>query len=233
MKQDFAAVLRIAKNEKDVDPDLLQLAKNYSQNQNSGRCLATEDFISLIRELCLKPSKKTTVRRVKLAEKMVVYDSLLRDSVEAKARIVREWIRMYNPRWRTQGFMYDAETETVRLRGKWLRRMRIAYKPKKKSYNSGNMDRGIICFLHTLKPRVLDLRNTEVRDLSDLTNLQLHELDLRQTPVTDLSPLFENHSLRRIYVDWDQMPQAQLAKLPSWIEVVQDSVAVDKVPGNL
>ena len=143
--------------------------------------------------------------------------------MEAKASIVREWIALYNPRWQSRGFTYDAESETVRLRGKGLKRLRIPYRGKKKSFQSGNMRRGVICFLHTLKPKVLDLRKTEIYKVSDLASLELHELDLRQTQVTDLSPLFGNHSLRRIYLDSGQVPQEQLANLPSWIDVVQEN----------
>ncbi|WP_404309231.1 serine/threonine protein kinase [Neorhodopirellula lusitana] len=209
LMQDFASALELVENGKIIEPDLVYFAKQYLPLQTEDGYLDTDHFISLMQDLCVGGTYPHHLRRGKLAEKMLIYDSLHRESPADKTRIVREWILINNRDWEGEELVFEAETETVRLRGKGLTRLRRTF---------GGADR--ISLVYILKPRVLDLRETGFRDLSDLGGLELQELDLRQTPINDLSPLLANRSLRRIFLDQDQVPASQIARLPDSIEVV-------------
>ncbi|EMI22216.1 serine/threonine-protein kinase [Rhodopirellula maiorica SM1] len=215
MVQDFDAALVLVENGKVIEPDLVQLAKKYSQLPNDEGYLDTDNFISLIHDLCAPGPGEKKLRRGQLAEKMLIYDSLHRHSTADRTRIVRAWISINNPNWHDGELVFEAETETVRLRGDGLRRLRRTFGGRKKGHD-------IISLVYVLKPKVLDLRETEIFDLSDLNGLELHELDLRQTPIDDLSALQDSRTLRRVFINRDQVSESQLASLPDSIEVIQE-----------
>lgn len=214
MTQDFASALELVDDGKIIEPDLVLLAQKYLQLQDDEGNLDTDEFISLIHELCAPGPGESKLRRGQLAEKMLVFDSLRRTAIEDKIAITRVWIAINNPKWENSEMMYEAATETIRLRGEGLTRLA-------RVFSGGRHVAEKLCLVYILKPRVLDLRGTDVSRLSDLVGLELQELDIRQTPITDLSRLQNNRSLRRVYIDSGQVSEIQLANLPDSIEIVQ------------
>ena len=74
--------------------------------------------------------------------------------------------------------------------------------------------------LRVLSPRALDLRGSGVGSVVELTGLELLELDVRETPMKRINKFPEMRSLRILRVDEGQFPEADLKRLPGYIEVV-------------
>ncbi|MCM2370234.1 serine/threonine protein kinase [Aporhodopirellula aestuarii] len=208
--QDFEAALDLSRAGKEITPELLLLAENYLPYRNADGYLDTAHFISLMHDLvAIDPW------RAPLAEKMMIYDGIHDRTPEEKLAITRAWVQINNPKWQSEGLTYEPETATVRLRGMGLKHLNRTMAASSKRHPNR------FCLLQILKPKVLDLRETNFRDLSELASLQLLELDIRQTPVTDLSPLRGSRTLRRLYLDADKIPESQIADLPPSIDVVR------------
>ncbi|WP_404307202.1 protein kinase domain-containing protein [Neorhodopirellula lusitana] len=210
--QDFASATSLLNDEKLVEKDLAMIASEYEGKVNADGYLATDDFIDLISDLC-----RSERFRAPLAEMMMVYDREYPRSIEDRVRIVKRWVRINNPKWREERLSYDPETESIKIRGEGLQSLIRTL--------SANWPPGVrVNLLYTLNPKVLDIRETEVSDLSQLDGLSLLELDVRQTLVTDLAPLAGNRSLRRLIVEAGQFPQDQFDALPDSIGVQVDSL---------
>ncbi|MCM2372537.1 serine/threonine-protein kinase [Aporhodopirellula aestuarii] len=216
LTQNFDLALELVDQGKFIEPDLVLLADKYLELQDAEGHLDTDEFIALLRELCSPGPGLSRLRRGQLAEKMLIFDSLQRNAIADKVRVVQAWIEINNHKWQNPEMVYEANTETIRLRGKGLTRLA-------RIFSGGGPANQKLCLVYILKPRVLDLREIEISRLSDLTGLELQELDIRQTPVTNLLPLQNNRSLRRVYIDPDQVSEFQLANLPESIEIVQES----------
>ncbi|SMP73215.1 Serine/threonine protein kinase [Neorhodopirellula lusitana] len=214
LMQDFASATSLLDENKLVAPDLASIARDYEDKGNADGYLDTDDFISLIGDLC-----RSERFRAPLAEMMIVYDREYPRAIEDRVRIVRRWVRINNPMWRKERINYNPDTEAISIRGEGLRSLIRTL--------SANWPPGVrVNLLYTLNPRKLDIRNTEVSDLTQLDDLKLLVLDVRHTLVTDLSPLIESRSLRRLIVEAGQFPDEQIDALPDSIDV--QVVAVDQ-----
>ncbi|MBB3208233.1 serine/threonine protein kinase [Rhodopirellula rubra] len=208
--QDFEAALDLSAAGKEITPELVMLAERYLPHRNADGFVDTAHFISLMQDLV------TIDRwRAPLAEKMMLYDGIHDRTHEDKLAITRAWVQLNNPNWQGEELSYDPDSATVRLRGIGVKHLNRTFAAASKRHPNR------FCLLHVLKPKVLDLRETSIRDLSELRSLQLLELDIRQTPVKDLSPLLNNRTLRRLYLDPDAIPESQIASLPESIEVIR------------
>ncbi|WP_372720175.1 protein kinase [Novipirellula sp.] len=206
LMQDFTSATRLLDEEKGVEPDLAEFARDYKDEVNEQGFLDTDDFVQLLRKLC-----RSSRYRAPLAEKMMIYDLEYPRSIEDRVRIVRFWVMINNHKPGDLELRYDITTRTVRLRGSvWsLTRTLSATWPPGVRVN----------LLYTLDPKNLDLRGTKITDLSELNDLDLLELDIRDTKVTDLSPLANSRSLRRVIVADGQFSEPQIAMLRDAIEV--------------
>lgn len=211
LTQDFKAALDLVENGKRITPDLVELAEKYLPHLNADGYLDSTHLISVMHDLIAADRW-----RAPLAEKMMIYDVIHDRSPEEKLAIARAWISLNNSRWNSEGMTYEPETATVRLRGTGLTHLTRSFAISDRHPNRFSL-------LHILKPQILDLRETGIHDLSELRGLQLLELDIRQTPVTDLAPLQGNRTLRRVLVDPDQVSESQIANVPAWIEVIEES----------
>ncbi|EMI53412.1 serine/threonine-protein kinase [Rhodopirellula sallentina SM41] len=208
LTQDFESALQLVRDGKIIQPDLVRLARKYQPHVGPNGRLDTDHFIQLVRDL-----SRNEPWRAPLAEKMLVYDNLTPRPADDQTRLVREWIEINNPECENLQLDFNAETETVRLRSTGVTQLL-------RTIASTNYQPSRICLLQTLRPRVLDLRGTNIHDLSQLRSLELIELDLRGTPITDLSPLKGNRMLRRLYVSPDQFTESDMEALPKSIEVI-------------
>ncbi|EMI19190.1 serine/threonine-protein kinase [Rhodopirellula maiorica SM1] len=211
LTQDFKAALELVENGKQITPGLVQLAEKYLPHLNADGYLNSTQLISVMRDLI-----SANRWRAPLAEKMMIYDVVHDRSPDEKLAIARAWVSINNSHWNSEGMTYEPETATVRLRGAGLKHLTRSFAISERHPNRFSL-------LHIFKPQVLDLRETGIHDLSELRGLQLLELDIRQTPVTDLTPLQGNRTLRRILVDPGPVSDAQIASLPTWIEVITES----------
>ncbi|WP_442506755.1 protein kinase domain-containing protein [Novipirellula sp. SH528] len=211
LTQDFKAALDLVENGKQITPDLVSLAEKYLPYLNADGYLDSIHLISVMHDLIAADRW-----RAPLAEKMMIYDVIHDRSPEEKLAIARAWVLINNSRWSSEGMTYEPETATVHLRGPGLTHLNRTMAISERHPNRFSL-------LHILKPKVLDLRETQIRDLSELRSLQLLEIDIRQTPVTDLTPLRGSRTLRRIFVDPGQVSASQIESLPAWIEVILGS----------
>ncbi|EMI18064.1 serine/threonine-protein kinase pknB [Rhodopirellula maiorica SM1] len=206
LMQDFASATQLLDEEKGVEPDLAEFAREYKDKVNDQGFLDTDDFIAMLRGLC-----RSSRYRAPLAEKMMIYDLEYPRSIQDRVRIVRFWVMINNHKPDDLELRYDATTRTVRLRGNVWSLSRTL---------SSTWPPGVrVSLLYTLNPKNLDLRGTEISDLTELDDLDLLQLDIRDTKVTDLSPLAESRSLRRVIVAAGQFPESQIALLRDSLDV--------------
>lgn len=172
--------------------------------------LPADDFIRLLKSLFYRKQD-----RAPLIEKMVIYDSLKRNSPEEQARIVQTVLELSNEGWLNPTFEYTARSKHLKISGSGLRKL---IRPKVPDEGSPYPTRSMLRFLNL---RSLDISGSEITRLDYLDGLELHRLDIRQTPIEHLSPLNTMTSLRKLIVEPDQFSEAQLEQIPSFIEIVK------------
>ncbi|MFG0287250.1 MAG: protein kinase [Rhodopirellula sp. JB044] len=212
LMQDFKSATKLLDDEKGVEPDLADFARRYAKKTNGHGYLHTAAFKQLITDLC-----HSSRFRAPLAEKMLIYDLKYPRSIEDRVKIVYAWVRINNRKPADLQLDFDADAKAVRLRGKVQSLVRTLSSPWPPGVR--------VNLLYTLNPKSLDMRGTQVSDLTELSDLDLIELDIRDTNVTDLSPLVQNRSLRRLIVGVNQFTDAQLASLRNapHIHVIQEA----------
>ncbi|MCM2374506.1 serine/threonine-protein kinase [Aporhodopirellula aestuarii] len=210
LKQDFPSATQLLDEEKGVEPDLADFAREYNEKVHTNNFLATPDFVQLISDLC-----HSSRFRAPLAEKMLIYDLQYPRPIEDRVKIVRSWVLINNHEPDDLELNYDAVTHALRLRGNVRSLVRTLSSPWPPGVR--------VNLLYTLNPKMLDVRGTKISDLTELSDLDLIHLDIRDTKVTDLSPLVPSRSLRSVIVSAGQFPDAQLALLRDTtdIEVVE------------
>ena len=68
--------------------------------------------------------------------------------------------------------------------------------------------------------RVLDLRETEIKDIHQLKGLRPMSIDQRETPVSNLAPLKQFRTLQQIDVNEGQFSQHQLKQVADWTKTI-------------
>ncbi|MEP4076384.1 protein kinase domain-containing protein [Haloferula sp.] len=174
--------------------------------------LPVNDFIRLLNNL-----SKDRRSRYPLMEKMIIYDSLKRESPVKTARILEAMLMLSNPEWKDGVFEFRPKNASLRLSGTGLRSL----------YRSGarrdEKEVPVRSLLRLLPIRSLDIRGSEIDDLWHLEGLELEQLDIRGTGVEDLEPLNGMLSLRQLTVDPGQFDSDQLAVLRGLVEVTEVS----------
>ncbi|MGJ8658194.1 MAG: serine/threonine protein kinase [Akkermansiaceae bacterium] len=202
LTQRFDLAVQLYNEGKSTSYDLLPLAKKYRAKLGDAEYLSTDDLNELVVELfTIKDSY-----RKPLAYKMVLYDLKYPRTSEDRHKILYQMMKVLNPNWKEQVFLYSIEDSSLKLSGKGLTNL-----SKNKNH---------ISVIKIIDPRKLDLRGAHTYNLDSLKSLNLIEIDLRQTPIKSLSPLIEMRSLRRVIVSPGQFSKAEIDQLPSSIEVV-------------
>ncbi len=170
--------------------------------------LPVEDFNRLL--VRLTSSNRS---RYPLMEKMIIYDSIKRNSPADTARIIHAMLQLSNRKWKNQIFDYNPTNGSLRLSGTGLWSL----------YRSGarrqERDIPVRSLLRLLNLRSLDIRGSNIADLWHLEGVNLHSLDIRRTPVTDLEPLAGMVSLRELIIAPGQFTKEQLAVLRGLVVV--------------
>lgn len=216
LTQDFEKAIEFYSIRRGTQGDLMEMAKEYAPLVKESGMLSVDDFIQLISSLIY--NKKD---RAPLMEKMVIYDSLYRSSVDERAKIVRTAIELSNYSWEKPTFKYSKESKHLQISGKGLRKL---IRPKVPDEGSPYPSR---CMLRFIDIRSLDISGSDFFEVDHLDGLELLYLDIRNTPAKDLSPLASMTSLRELIVEPDQFTEEQLKPLPSFIEVVKKKRVVE------
>ncbi|BDS06644.1 hypothetical protein NT6N_16840 [Oceaniferula spumae] len=202
LTQRFDEAVAIHEAGKSSSPDLLPLAYKYAGRMDGKDFLATEDFIELLSDLFAIHE----IPRAALADKMIRYDLSHARPTEDREEIIHLVVKQLNPNWKERTFSYTGINRSLRLSGDGLVRL----KPSK----------NLPSLLDALKPRRLDIRGSSINSAEQLTSLKLTEIDIRFTPIKSLQPLGKIDSLSRLIVAPGQFSKAQLAELPSYVEVI-------------
>lgn len=189
--------------------DLKAMIPTYAPKVGPNGLLPVDDFIDFINSLYYRRQD-----RAPLIEKMVIYDSLQRNSIQEQARIIFTILQVSNLDWKSQQFDYDETKSHLKISGKGLRKL---IRPKVPDEGSPYPSRSMLRFLNLLS---LDISHSGVYDLTHLDGLHLQYLDLRDTKVTDLTPLSSMNSLREVIVEPGQFSEDHLAKVPHFIKVI-------------
>ncbi|MCP5537060.1 MAG: protein kinase [Akkermansiaceae bacterium] len=189
--------------------DLLAMTPEFAPLVREDGLLPPKDFIRLMERL----TNIAGNNRAMLVEKMVIYDSLIRQSDSEKATIVREVLKLGNPHWKNQVFIFDGRRMHLEIGGQGLMTLYRPNAPPNKA------DKLPLSILRVLRLRSLDLHASQLRDLDQLRGLQLTELDLSNMPAKDLAPLATMKSLRVLKIRRGQYGQVQLESLPGQVTV--------------
>lgn len=194
--------------------DLRALAPEFGPLVAENGLLPLDVFVAFLHRLV--SSKKD---RWPLMEKMVIYYSLKRDSLDEISAAVRAMVDVSNPSWDSSEFDFESGRGHLRIGGPGLRSLirpdspRMANPPPR------------LCLLRLLDLHSLAIGSSDFTDLGHLNGLDLYQLDLRETSVEDLAPLASMSSLRELVIEPGQFSSEQLASLPGTIDVQEISLA--------
>lgn len=195
---------------------LRELIPEFAPLLGKDGLLPVEDFKRLLSRLTKSPRS-----RYPLMEKMIIYDSLKRNSPAGTAEIIQAMLSLTNLDWKDPVFEYHPGTQSLRLSGSGLRSL---YRAGGRRDEKATPVRSL---LRLLDLRSLDMRGSGIADLWNLEGVDLHALDIRRTPVTDLEPLTGMVSLRELIVEPGQFSKEQLAVLRGLVVVQEKPLAED------
>lgn len=202
LSQRFDHAVQLHNEGKRTLDDLLPLARKYAARLGDAEYLDTADFNELLSDLfAIKGSDRT-----RLAEKMMRYDLKNPRSSEERLEILHQMLKLLNPEWKDQTFVYSEADHSLRIGGQGLARYRLS--------------RNLPPLFSIIEPRKLDLSHTSITNIEGIGFLSLAEIDLRGTPVKSLAPLAEIRTLSRVTVTRGQFSERELAGLPPFVEVV-------------
>lgn len=202
LTQQFDQAMELHEEGKLIAEDLLPAAKKYASRNTNTEYLSTGDFQELLSDLFTL----TEIDRTPLMEKMIRYDLAHPRSSSDRLALAKTMLALLNPEWKNPVFNYSETEHSLQLSGNGLQRLS----------SRNNFPSILISF----QPRKLDLKHSSVENLQTLKSLNLVEIDLRHTQVKSLKPLADMRTLSRVIVSPGQFTPAQLAPLPSYIEVL-------------
>ena len=179
--------------------DLLEMIPDFSELTQENGLLPAPDLIRLLNRV--GAGKKN---RSELIEKMVIYDSLHRESLTARGQIIKAVLMISNPQWKEPLFRYSPQRRHLRIGGEGLKSF---YRP---FGNFTNESRGpALSLLRLLNLRSLDLRGAHLEGMRQLNGMTLERLDLRGSAISELPALQEITSLVEIKVQPGQLNSKQ------------------------
>ncbi len=188
--------------------DLREIIPDFEKLVGENGILPVDDFIRLIQRI-----PATGRERNPLIEKMVVYDSLNRDSQLEKTRIIQAVLEMSNPNWRNQSFNFDSVSSHLSVSGEGF------YSFFRKPALTGIDSAPNLNLLRMLNVRSIEIRSSSFADLAQLSELNLHRIDIRGTSVTELESLANISTLNMLVIEPDQFTSEQIVELPKRIAV--------------
>jgi len=209
LTQRFAEAEKFYAIRQGTQKDLRDLIPVFAPLVDDSGLLPVEEFIRLIKRLF-----RGKVDRVPLIEKMVIYDSLKRESLEDEARVLKFVLGLSNPNWKKPVFDFDLESRHLAIGGEGLKTL---YRPRVAEVGS---EFPSYCLLRLLGLRSMALGSSDFDRLEELDGLRLERLDLRGSKVSDLTPLASMSSLRELVLEPGHLEAAERAMLPEHIDVI-------------
>ena len=202
--QDFKAACELhdVEHGNGIPGHLSVVARVFAPLLNADGYLETEDMLTLIKSLG---------NRDLLVDRILVHDLLHPRSIEDRAWLVHHWVIKNNERRKGIELEYSQKNRRVRIRGP-VQKLKFYFDlGAPKGYHAN--------FLKSLDPLELDLRGTRV-SVYQLLGLQPTKIDIRDTPPSNLAVLTSFRSLQQLIVEEGQFSKQELAKVPTWTEVV-------------
>lgn len=194
--------------------ELRALIHEFAPLVRADGLLTASDFIRLLKQIA-----NTSTGHYELIEKMLIYDSLRRESLIETARIVRAALEIYNPNWTAPEFVFEPEGRHLRIGGRGLRWLIRA----KKGFTKRPVPK--LCLLRLLEPHSLEIGAGGFGALAQLEGLNLRRLDIRAANVKQLATLPDMNSLRELIIAPGQFTRIELSKLPESIVVKEMTVS--------
>lgn len=127
---------------------------------------------------------------------------------------VHELLKQYNPQWDNGTFMYNPAAKKLSLGGAGLSKLTV-------DSVTENAELQSIALLQTLEIDYLDLRNTEIYDLSEVSDLKLKKLDIRDTLINSCEGIVQHlPTLQVLIVSKDQLQDSNLLEKSSKIKLL-------------
>ncbi|MDD7987257.1 serine/threonine-protein kinase [Lentisphaera marina] len=182
------------------------LVEEFADKYPGGKIKKAEVIIDFIRRI----KEQHIFSRAPLAEKMMVYDSLVRQSLKHHSRIVREVITIFNRKWDNALFEYDSKERSLIIGGKYLRNFRPNF------YHGSNSN-----ILRTLQIDSLTIKSAEFQKLENVSKLHLNTLDIRDTAVSTVPGQKYLQLISTIICRPDQFSADERAKFPKHIKLIE------------
>lgn len=151
---------------------LYKVTQRDERHSKNGQLLPPDILIQVIKDLSNEGGRFVQVVI------MTLYDGAKRDSLSDHSRIVEATLKAYNHQWTMGLFDYNEEKSSLRISGKGLNKLLASAKDFSLEKKPGDIK---IPLLQTLKLKFLDLRNSEIYCLKELTGLKIKELDISDT----------------------------------------------------
>ncbi|MGJ8724790.1 MAG: serine/threonine-protein kinase [Roseibacillus sp.] len=216
LQQKFHDVEAFYKVREGEQGDLRALASKYAPLLQPNGLLSPDDLINLLDELAVLPDDSPSKQdRSPFMEKIVIYDSLKRESPRQTARIIERLLRIANTRWTQGKWVFDADTRSLSIAGGMILTL---YRPRVPHLNSAYPSH---CILRLLDLNELTLRAPNLRNYEQLHGITVRRLDIREGPKATLTPLAELENLEELIVFKDQFSIEQLTQLPKHLKIIE------------
>ena len=171
---------------------ILELLDELIELKGDRKSLSADEFCDLMEQI--KPFKALHTK--------LLYSYLVNaGDIEKKCQVIKAFLKLLNPNWTDQVFVYDSESRVLKIGGKNFHE--LGWK-------------GAISIMG-LKLRELDVSDTELQSLNFFKQLNINTLYIQGTKVTDLTDL--NHEMiRKVVVSKNQLDEVRVKeRFPSLI----------------
>ncbi|MCH2207474.1 MAG: serine/threonine protein kinase [Lentisphaerales bacterium] len=177
---------------------MLPHLEKYKETKKDRELLSPEAFTKLLSEI--KPYKVLHLK------KLIFYSEVTKNK-EDLIPAIKHLFQRINPQWNPKNFNYHADSRRINIYG-------MNFKHLSKPYKTSP--------LQALSIKSLSIKNTEVEDISSLTNIPIRALDISNTNIP-FHNLRNNlpKALLRITTEKDQFKKWQIEKLPAIIEFIE------------
>ena len=192
---------------------LRKLIPEYAPLIRDNGILPAADFKRLIHQLSM-----ASLDRQPLAERMIIYDSLKRNSPKETAEFIEVMLQISNKEWTRGHFRYDPETEHLEIHGPSFHSL---YRRNGRRKSPTIPARSLI---RIIPLKSVAFRNTQLHSFWHLTGLKIQSLDIRGHTPLHLEALGKMPDLQKLVIESGQLSQEQIDALPERITVHSISV---------
>lgn len=150
------------------------------------------------------------------ALRLLYYDAKLRNNWAEHSKLAHFVLKLWNPNWKNDEFIYQPDSKTLSLKGQGLSQLTYHHTANSTTRNWDLQ----VNLIGSMPVERLSLNGSDYYDFASLKDLPIHWLDISNTSIKQLLQIDQFKQLKTLIIHKSQFKSKKLKKTPDHIQVI-------------